>query len=113
MLEYINPPVTVLNSPCSRIRLSELSIQFNVNTFPVFPGLLFMLSELVFTLNRKYSQRIVLSIYSVGSSAFLGEPMPVKRTTTRKVRELLCLRRSAGLSIRQISASTKVRVGAI
>ena len=39
--------------------------------------------------------------------------MPVKRTTMRKIREILRLRRSAGLSIRQISASTKVSVGAI
>ena len=31
----------------------------------------------------------------------------------RKIREILRLRRSAGLSIRQISASTKVSVGAI
>jgi transposase len=39
--------------------------------------------------------------------------MPVKRTTMRKIREILRLRRSAGLSIRQISASTKASVGAI
>ena len=39
--------------------------------------------------------------------------MPAKRTTMRKIREILRLRLAAGLSIRQISASTKVSVGAI
>ena len=39
--------------------------------------------------------------------------MPAKRTTMRKIREILRLRHTAGLSIRQIRASTKVSVGAI
>ena len=39
--------------------------------------------------------------------------MPAKRTTMRKIREILRLRQSAGLSIRQINASTKASVGAI
>jgi len=41
--------------------------------------------------------------------------MPVKRMPMRKIREVLCLRLEAGLSIRQISTSTstKTSVGAI
>lgn len=39
--------------------------------------------------------------------------MPAKRTTMRKIREVLRLRHEAGLSIRQISASTKSSVGAV
>lgn len=39
--------------------------------------------------------------------------MPTKRMTMRKIRDVLRLRHEAGLSIRQISASTKVSVGAI
>ena len=39
--------------------------------------------------------------------------MPAKRTAMRKIRDILRLRLSAGLSIRAISASTKVSVGAI
>ena len=39
--------------------------------------------------------------------------MAAKRTTMRKIREILRLRYAAGLSIRQIKASTKVSVGAI
>lgn len=39
--------------------------------------------------------------------------MPAKRTTMRKIREVLRLRLAAGLSIRKIQASTKVSVGAI
>ena len=39
--------------------------------------------------------------------------MSAKRITMRKIREILRLRLSAGLSIRQIRASTKVSVGAI
>ncbi len=39
--------------------------------------------------------------------------MPAKRTTMRKIREVLRLRLEAGLSIRQISASTKSSVGAV
>lgn len=39
--------------------------------------------------------------------------MPAKRTAMRKIRDILRLRLSAGLSIRDINASTKVSVGAI
>ena len=39
--------------------------------------------------------------------------MPAKRTTMRKIRDILRLRHSAGLTIRQINASTKASVGAI
>ena len=39
--------------------------------------------------------------------------MPGKRTTMRKLRDLLRLRHAAGLSIREISRSTKLRVGGI
>ncbi len=39
--------------------------------------------------------------------------MPAKRTTMRKIRDILRLRHHAGLSIRQINASTKVSVGSI
>ncbi|WP_275100537.1 IS21 family transposase, partial [Sedimenticola hydrogenitrophicus] len=39
--------------------------------------------------------------------------MPAKRTAMRKIRDILRLRLSAGLSIRAINASTKVSVGAI
>ena len=39
--------------------------------------------------------------------------MPAKRITMRKIREILRLRHTAELSIRQIRASTKVSVGAI
>ncbi len=39
--------------------------------------------------------------------------MSAKRTTMRNIREILRLRLAAGLSIRQIRASTKVSVGAI
>ncbi len=39
--------------------------------------------------------------------------MPAKRITMRKIREVLRLRLAAGLSFRQISASTKVSTGAI
>ncbi len=39
--------------------------------------------------------------------------MTAKRITMRKMREVLSLRFDAGLSIRQISASTKISVGAI
>src|SRR5690554_2071506 len=39
--------------------------------------------------------------------------MAAKRIPMRKIRELLRLRLEAGLSIRQISASTKTSVGAI
>lgn len=39
--------------------------------------------------------------------------MPAKRTTMRKIREVLRLRLAAGLSIRKIQASTKVSVGGI
>ena len=39
--------------------------------------------------------------------------MPAQRITMRKIREVLRLRLSAGLSFRQISASTKLSVGAI
>lgn len=39
--------------------------------------------------------------------------MPAKRTTMRKIRDVLRLRHEAGLSIRQISASTKSSVGAV
>lgn len=39
--------------------------------------------------------------------------MSAKRTAMRKIREVLRLRYSAGLSIRQISASTKISVGSI
>ena len=39
--------------------------------------------------------------------------MPAKRTAMRKIRDVLRLRLEAGLSIRQIKASTKVSVGAI
>ena len=39
--------------------------------------------------------------------------MPTKRMTMRKIREILRLSLEAGLSIRQIKASTKVSVGGI
>jgi hypothetical protein len=39
--------------------------------------------------------------------------MPAKRTAMRKLREVLRLSYSAGLSIRKISASTKISVGSI
>ena len=39
--------------------------------------------------------------------------MPAKRMPMRKIREVLRLRLEAGLSIRQISASTKTSVGSI
>ena len=39
--------------------------------------------------------------------------MPATKTTMRKIREVLRLRLAAGLSIRQIKASTKLSVGAI
>ena len=39
--------------------------------------------------------------------------MAAKRTTMRKIREILRLRLAGGLSIRQIKASTKLSVGAI
>lgn len=39
--------------------------------------------------------------------------MPAKRVTMRQIREVLRLRLAVGLSIRQISASTKISVGAI
>jgi len=39
--------------------------------------------------------------------------MPATRMAMRKIREVLRLRLEAGLSIRQISASTKTSVGAI
>jgi len=39
--------------------------------------------------------------------------MPAKRTTMRKIRDVLRLRHHAGLSIRQIQSSTKVSVGSI
>jgi hypothetical protein len=39
--------------------------------------------------------------------------MSAKRTAMRKLREVLWLSHSAGLSIRQISASTKISVGSI
>lgn len=39
--------------------------------------------------------------------------MPAKRTTMRKIREVLRLRMEAGLSIRQINHSTSISVGAI
>jgi len=39
--------------------------------------------------------------------------MPAKRISMRKIREVLRLRLEARLSIRQISASTKISVGAI
>ena len=39
--------------------------------------------------------------------------MPAKRTTMRNLREVLRLSYSAGLSIRKISASTKISVGSI
>ena len=39
--------------------------------------------------------------------------MPTKRTTMRKIRDVLRLRLSAGLSIREISRSTKISVGGI
>ena len=39
--------------------------------------------------------------------------MSAKRITMRKIRDVLRLRLAAGLSIRQIKASTKVSVGAI
>jgi len=39
--------------------------------------------------------------------------MSTKRTTMRKIRDILRLRLAAGLSIRQIKASTKVSIGAI
>ena len=39
--------------------------------------------------------------------------MPAKRITMRKIRDVLRLRMAAGLSVRQISASTKISVGAI
>jgi transposase len=39
--------------------------------------------------------------------------MPAKRTTMRKIRDVLRLRLSAGLSIREISRSTKISVGGI
>ena len=39
--------------------------------------------------------------------------MSAKRITMRKIRDILRLRHAAGLSIRQIRASTKVSVGAI
>ena len=38
--------------------------------------------------------------------------MPAKRIVMRKIREVLRLRLEAGLSFRQISASTKVSIGA-
>ncbi len=39
--------------------------------------------------------------------------MPAKRTTMRKIRDVLRLRHHAGLPIRQIQSSTKVSVGSI
>ena len=39
--------------------------------------------------------------------------MPAKRTTMRKIRDVLRLRHHAGLSIRQIQSGTKVSVGSI
>ncbi len=39
--------------------------------------------------------------------------MPAKRIAMRKIRDVLRLKLDARLSIRQISASTKVSVGAI
>ena len=39
--------------------------------------------------------------------------MPAKRIAMRKIRDVLRLRLEAGLSIRQVRASTKVSVGAI
>ena len=39
--------------------------------------------------------------------------MPAKRTTMRKIRDIFRLRQSAGLTIRQINASTKTSIGAI
>jgi transposase len=46
-------------------------------------------------------------------SRFLGETMPAKRITMRKIRDVLRLRLAVGLSIRQIKASTKVSLGSI
>ena len=44
---------------------------------------------------------------------FLDQDMAAKRMTMRKIREVLRLRFSAELSIRQISAGTKISVGSI
>lgn len=39
--------------------------------------------------------------------------MPAKRNTMRKIREVLRLKLEAGLSVRKISASTKISIGSI
>ena len=39
--------------------------------------------------------------------------MPAKRITMRKIRDVMRLRYSGGLSVRQISRSTKISVGSI
>jgi hypothetical protein len=64
-------------------------------------------------LAQNHSQRIVLSTFLLSSLAFLGEAMPAKRITMRKIRDILRLRLAAGLSIRQIKASTRVSIGSI
>jgi hypothetical protein len=46
-------------------------------------------------------------------TTFCGKDMSAKRTAMRKIRELLRLSYSAGLSIRKINASTKISVGCI
>ena len=54
-----------------------------------------------------------LSNYLVCSLHYLGETMPAKRTTMRKIRDVVQLRLFAGLSIRQINASTKLSIDAV
>ncbi len=54
-----------------------------------------------------------LFIQSDYPSSFCEKDMSAKRTAMRKLREVLRLSYSAGLSIRKISASTKISVGSI
>tara|TARA_R110002167_G_scaffold64548_1_gene182624 strand:- start:4964 stop:5911 length:948 start_codon:yes stop_codon:yes gene_type:complete len=72
----------------------------------------FTIPESPFTFVRNHSQRIDFqSIWY--PDPYLGAVMPAKRVAMRKIREVLRLRLAAGLSIRQISASTKVSTGSI
>jgi hypothetical protein len=64
-------------------------------------------------LAQNHSQRIFLSNFLLSSLAFWREAMAAKRITMRKIRDILRLRLAAGLSIRQIKASTRVSIGSI
>jgi len=78
---------------------------FKLNTFFwIFPESVFKLPES--RLTHCLSNQTILS-------AFYGKNMSAKRTAMRKLREVLRLSYSAGLSIRKISASTKISIGSI